>query len=118
MSESTKRPNLFERLQGALEEGVRFAKGELPLRTTEVPDQPPAWHAQDIRNLRERLEMSQGVFGGLLNVSLKTVQGWEQGRASRRKPPCVCCKSWEPTRTSFAKSLAFPCAVATASRSA
>jgi putative transcriptional regulator len=78
-SKSTKRPNLFERLQGALEEGVRFAKGELPLRTTEVPDQPPAWHAQDIRSLRERLEMSQGIFAGLLNVSLKTVQGWEQG---------------------------------------
>jgi hypothetical protein len=32
MPESANRPSLFERLHGALEEGVRFAKGELVLR--------------------------------------------------------------------------------------
>jgi putative transcriptional regulator len=79
VSEPDKRPNLFARLKGALEEGVRFAQGDVDLRTTAVPDRPPTWHAPDIRRLRERLELSQGAFAGMLNVSLKTVQSWEQG---------------------------------------
>jgi putative transcriptional regulator len=79
MSESDNGSNLLARLRGALEEGVRFARGEIELRTTAVPDRPPTWQGPAVRQLREHLELSQSAFARLLNVSLKTVQGWEQG---------------------------------------
>jgi putative transcriptional regulator len=36
--------------------------------------------AKEIRELREKLNTSQGVFAALLNVNPSTVQKWEQGR--------------------------------------
>jgi len=66
-----------------VEEGIAFARGELNLRTTTLPDQPPQLRAKDVRRLRQRLLMSQSVFARMLNVSLKRVQSWEQGD---RKP--------------------------------
>ena len=83
MSEPSKRPSLFERLKTGLEEGIQFARGELNLRTTEVPDRPPELRASDVLHLRQKCRMSQGVFAQMLNVSTKTVQSWEQGE---RKP--------------------------------
>ncbi|MGH8397674.1 MAG: helix-turn-helix domain-containing protein [Gammaproteobacteria bacterium] len=37
----------------------------------------------DVRTIRERLDLSQSAFATLLGVSLRTLQDWEQGR---RKP--------------------------------
>jgi putative transcriptional regulator len=76
-------PGLFKRLKAGLEDGIRFARGELNLRTTEIPERPPELEAPDIVGLRRRFRMSQGVFAGMLNVSPKTIQSWEQGE---RKP--------------------------------
>ena len=58
---------------------MQFARGERTLRTTEVPERPPALAAQDLIRLRHQFQMSQGLFAQLLNVSRKTVQSWEQG---------------------------------------
>jgi putative transcriptional regulator len=46
--------------------------------------------------IRKRLKLSQAAFAGLMGVSLRTVQDWEQGR---RKPFAsksvgYCCQSW------------------------
>jgi putative transcriptional regulator len=41
---------------------------------------PAAYDADQIRAIRRALNVSQGVFADLLNVSLGTVQAWEQGR--------------------------------------
>jgi putative transcriptional regulator len=79
MRDSAKRSSFFEELKAGLEEGIRFACGELNLRTTEVPDQPPEMGAGEVLRLRQRCKMSQGVFAQMLNVSTKTVQSWEQG---------------------------------------
>jgi len=35
--------------------------------------------ARQIRDLRNRMRVSQGVFAALLNVNPSTVQKWEQG---------------------------------------
>lgn len=40
---------------------------------------PPSYTADAIRNLRERLHISQGVFAAYLNASVSTVQKWENG---------------------------------------
>ncbi len=73
------RKPLFERLQQGLKEGIAFSKGELSLRTVEVPAEPPEIDAATLIALRELASMSQTVFARMLNVSPKTVQSWEQG---------------------------------------
>jgi len=39
----------------------------------------PTYTAETIRQLREKLHVSQGVFAAYLNSSLSTVQKWENG---------------------------------------
>lgn len=74
-----RRKPLFERLKQGLEEGVAHAKGELTLRTVEIPEDPPEIDAKTLSELRSRATMSQTVFAKMLNVSTKTLQSWEQG---------------------------------------
>lgn len=73
------RKSLFERLRDSLEEAEKFTAGELTLRTFTVPEPPPVYTPERIARIRKSLRMSQGVFAHVLNVSTKTVQGWEQG---------------------------------------
>ena len=98
------RKPLFERLQQGLNEGIAHTKGELTLRTVDIPEQPPEIDAKTLAALRLRAAMSQGVFAKMLNVSTKTLQSWEQGirkpsDASRRLlqvfsfHPEVVCRS-------------------------
>ena len=96
------RKSLFERLKSGLQEGIAHARGELTLKTVEVPEPPPEIDAKTLVALREQAKMSQGVFAKMLFVSAKTVQSWEQGtrvpsKASRRliqifaqRPNVVC----------------------------
>ena len=62
-------------------EGIREIKahkaGEKTLRThtLQAPSPPQV--------IRAKLQLSQAAFAGLMGVSLRTVQDWEQGR---RKP--------------------------------
>ncbi len=49
------------------------------LRTTVLPQPPTALDSNDIVTLREKLHFSQAVFARHLNVSVKTIQSWEQG---------------------------------------
>jgi putative transcriptional regulator len=68
------------RLKAGLAEGIRHAKGELTLRTVQVPQRPPQVSTAEVTRLRQRIGMSQAVFARVLNVSTKTVQSWEQGQ--------------------------------------
>src|ERR1700756_3660210 len=85
MRDQRKRLPFAERIRKGLEEAIRHAKGEITLKTTtlELPDPPPEVDAEELTKLRLASGMSQAVFARLLNVSTKTVQGWEQGQ---RKP--------------------------------
>ncbi|MGH8225796.1 MAG: helix-turn-helix domain-containing protein [Gammaproteobacteria bacterium] len=40
--------------------------------TVDVPD--------DVRDIRERMDLTQSAFAALLGVSVRTLQDWEQGR--------------------------------------
>jgi putative transcriptional regulator len=102
MSTPPKRKPFFERLRTGLDEGIQFARGELNLRTTLLPERPPEFEAADVIRLRQRLNMTQGVFAQALNVSTKTLQSWEQGtrrpsqaalrllQVLKEKPAVVC----------------------------
>ena len=62
-------------------EGIRDIKahkaGQKTLRTHTLKTPAPP------QVIRARLKLSQAAFAGLMGVSLRTVQDWEQGR---RKP--------------------------------
>jgi putative transcriptional regulator len=62
-------------------EGIREIKahkaGEKTLRTYTLKEPEP------VQVIRAKLKLSQSAFAGLMGVSLRTVQDWEQGR---RKP--------------------------------
>ena len=83
----SQRPRLFDTLKQGLEDGIAYERGERKLRVTEIviPDPPKAYSADDVRQLRTRLNMSQPGFARLLQVSNKTVQSWEQGARCPRQ---------------------------------
>ena len=43
---------------------------------------------EDVKAIRERLDLSQSAFAALLGVSKRTLQDWEQGRRKPRGPAC------------------------------
>ncbi len=83
MTAKNKPESLFDRLKASLEEGLRHIRGEVELREYDIPAKPPVMKSAEIVDLRERLELSQATFSGLLNVSLSTLTLWEEGK---RKP--------------------------------
>ena len=65
----------------SMEEAVRVlnSKEKLTLDKVDRPQEPKQFTASEIASIREkRLNLSQSLFALLLNVSLKTVQAWEQ----------------------------------------
>jgi putative transcriptional regulator len=80
-----KRLPFAESIKQGVREGIRHNRGELQLRVTQVdiPEPPPQYGADDVLRIRRELHMSQASFAALLNVSIKTIQSWEQ---SERKP--------------------------------
>lgn len=97
MIAKSKRRPLAERLKAGLSEAVQFAKGELSLRTVQIPDPPPEIAANEVTSLRTKSGMSQAVFARVLNVSTKTVQSWEQGE---RKPSHAALRMLQVFRAS------------------
>lgn len=72
----SKRDIGHEILQG-IQEIKAHKAGEKPLRTYMLKEPAPP------QAIRAKLHLSQSAFAGLMGVSLRTVQDWEQGR---RKP--------------------------------
>lgn len=66
----------MEILEG-IQEIKAYKAGELKLRTHKFKRVAPP------RKIRAQLQLSQTAFAGLMGVSVRTVQDWEQGR---RKP--------------------------------
>jgi putative transcriptional regulator len=71
--------SVFEQIKQGLQDSIAHARGQLSLRTVELPAPPPSASPKQVRALRRRLRMSQSVFAATLNVSPKLVQSWEQG---------------------------------------
>ncbi len=68
-----------EILEG-LEEIKKIKKGEVQLRISELSE------PSDPKIIRSRLKLSQSAFAGLLGVSMRTLQDWEQGRRAPQGP--------------------------------
>jgi putative transcriptional regulator len=75
--------NLFDELKAGIEEVRQYELGKVTLRTHQVeePLPLPELTPGQIRELRERLQLSQAVFARRLRVRKRTLENWEQGRA-------------------------------------
>lgn len=77
---------LFEDLVQSLKEAKAIARGEAQAsRRIKVP-QP------DVKAVREQIGLSQSEFAGLLRVSIKTLQNWEQHRRNPTGPAAALLK--------------------------
>ena len=71
-----------QELLAAMQEAVDHSEGKIELRTTRLNVSPvcDTMSVDEIKETREKLSMSQGVFALVLGVSKKTVESWESGR--------------------------------------
>jgi putative transcriptional regulator len=77
-----KKRKLFDEIKQGLEEFRQYDKGKLTLRTHQVePGTLPEVTPDLVRDTRESMQMSRGVFARYLHVSTRTLENWEQGRS-------------------------------------
>ncbi len=72
----TKR-DISQEILDSIQEIKAFKKGEGSLKTRALTRPAPP------QIIRSKLNISQATFAGMMGVSLRTIQDWEQGR---RKP--------------------------------
>jgi len=73
--------DVSESILRGLNEMLGHARGKVELRSNSVKSSPPReYSAVEIREIRDRLNMSQGFFAQVIGVSKKTVESWEYGR--------------------------------------
>lgn len=72
--------NIGNEILEGLQEIRDFQKGKVKLKTTALstPSEPSV--------IRSKLKLSQAAFAGLLGVSKRTLQEWEQGRRNPQGP--------------------------------
>jgi len=78
-----KKKTFGKELVEALIEANEYHDDKISLRTTtiELPDEPEELSREQIKKIRESLNVSQPVFARFLGVSDKAVKAWEQGGA-------------------------------------
>ncbi len=77
---------LFDELVQSLKEGGRIVRGEMPAsRRTSVA-------TLNVRHVRESTGLTQTEFAQLIQVSVKTLQNWEQERRTPTGPAAALLK--------------------------
>ena len=86
----------LEILEG-LNEIKQFKTGKAQLKTAELsePSEP--------KIIRSKLKLSQSAFAGLLGVSIRTLQDWEQGRRTPQGPAIALLRIAEQHPDVFAE---------------
>lgn len=73
---------LFDELKQGLEDIKHHQVGKITLKTYKIEARPKMSVTADlIRETREKLHLSRGVFARKIRVSLRTLERWEQGRS-------------------------------------
>ncbi|MCA9980853.1 MAG: helix-turn-helix domain-containing protein [Anaerolineales bacterium] len=72
--------DIGQEILSGLQEIKAFKQGKIALKTRQLSEPSPP------KNIREQLELSQAAFAGLMGVSLRTIQDWEQGRREPSGP--------------------------------
>jgi len=82
----TMEKTLFDDLVQSLNEANFIAKGKAPASRRFVLTPP------DVKAVREKIGLSQSEFARLMNVSIKTLQNWEQHRRIPSGPAAALLK--------------------------
>jgi len=72
--------NIGQEILEGIKEIKRFKKGEIKLQKRNLNEPSPA------KIIRKKLRLSQSAFAGLMGVSPRTIQDWEQGRRNPQGP--------------------------------
>lgn len=73
---------LFDDLMEGAQALEQYFEGKITLRTTTLErPEAPTISAEEVKALRLQLNLSQAVFARKLHTSVRTYQGWEQGRS-------------------------------------
>lgn len=59
------------------------------MRGDHIPHRRTVLTTVNVKALRERLGLTQNQFSGMIGVSIKTLQNWEQGRREPEGPAKV-----------------------------
>lgn len=74
--------DIFSELMTGMQELRDHQEGKITLKSYKVTKRAPVTIApQELRDVREKLNLSQAVFAHYLNTGETTYQNWEQGRA-------------------------------------
>jgi putative transcriptional regulator len=72
---------MYKDIINGLQEAIEYEKGNCKLRTVKVSLEPvKKYRADEVKDIRLMLGMSQSLFAGFMGVSPKTVEAWESGR--------------------------------------
>lgn len=77
---------LFDDLVQSLKEAKDIAKGKAK------PSRRYTLEAPDVKAVREKIGLTQSEFARLMQVSIKTLQNWEQRRRSPTGPAAALLK--------------------------
>jgi len=77
---------LFDDLVQSLKEAKAISKGEMAASRRHVV------MPTDVKAVREKIGLSQSEFAGLMQVSVKTLQNWEQHRRFPTGPAAALLK--------------------------
>lgn len=73
--------NLFNELMDGMDAMAAHRAGKITLRQHSVTRKPVSIAPGELKDVREKLNLSQSVFANYLRTGESTYQNWEQGRA-------------------------------------
>lgn len=95
--------NLFEELKHGLQEMEEHLAGKITLKTETIEKaEPVTISADEVKAIREKLNLSQAVFTRKLRTSVRTYQGWEQGKSVPNPQAILLLKMVEKAPQTFA----------------
>jgi putative transcriptional regulator len=84
--------DLFAELTEGMQAWQDANEGKRTLKTHHLTTQELSLSAEDIRKIRQKLNLSQALFAQYLHTALKTYQNWEQGLARPNKQAILLLK--------------------------
>lgn len=80
---------LYEELKAGLNSAIDAREKGIPVRETivEIPD-VKKYGADDVRDIRKKCGLTQGMLARFMGVSVKTVEAWERGVNKPTGPAC------------------------------
>ena len=79
----SRKRDLFAELREGIGALADRRAGKRTLRTHVVNVRPvPDISARELARIRKRMNLSRGLFAGYLRTNMRTLENWEQGRAT------------------------------------